>query len=220
MNVFGVPVDEIAKVSGEIATSLKAGHAVFSIIPPGRDKGAKSKDDRRRAYQGLLVATGDLMTWHMYLGEIAVVMQRPELFAFRHTTTAIHQTADARKSMAAYLAALSEIRLVGNPEPRAAAEEISAILGQLFAVLPTSKKAPERATQIEHTRQWMLKLGEAQKDFVQVARRDLGYAKKLRTRWWQFRRPRAVEEWPGGWPGPTVTLALEHEVSKSDRPAG
>ncbi|NKQ54977.1 hypothetical protein HFP15_19010 [Amycolatopsis sp. K13G38] len=200
MNVFGLPMDEITKLGGEIATGLKAARTLFSIMPPGQDKGAKNKQKRQGAYLGLLVATGDLMTWHIYLGGMAVAMQRWEPFAFRHTTTAIYQTADARKAMSAFLAALSEIRLVGNPEPRAAAEEITAALGELFELLPTAKRASEREQQIARTGRWMLRLGEAQKDFILAARRDLGFAKKLRTHRWEVWRPRTVEEWPGGWP--------------------
>ncbi|WP_326951293.1 hypothetical protein OG439_22435 [Amycolatopsis sp. NBC_01307] len=151
------------------------------------------------------------MTWHVRLGGIALAMQQWEPFRWRHTTTAIYQSADARKSMSSFLAALSELRLVGNPEPRAAAEEITAILGELFTVLPTSKKPAERELQIEVTAQWMLRLGEAQKEFVLAARRDLGFAKKLRRHWWELWRPRTVEGWPGGWPGPTVTLLAQNK---------
>ncbi|WP_152546961.1 hypothetical protein [Amycolatopsis orientalis] len=207
--MFGLPLDEVSKLGSGIATGLKTARAVFAIMPPGPGKGAKGKDKRRDAYLGLLAATGDLITWHSHLGLIAMTMQRWEPFPWRHTTTAIHQVADARAAMSAYLAALSEVRLVGNPEPRAAAEEITAVLGELFDVLPTAKRAAERDTQIALTSRWMLRLGEAQKDFVLVARRDLGFAGKLRTRWWQLWRRRSGEEWPGGWPGKTAALVIE-----------
>jgi hypothetical protein len=82
-------------------------------------------------------------------------------------------------------------------------------------VLPSAKKVTVRKQQIEHTRQWMLRLGEAQKDFILAARRDLGFAKKLRTRGWQLWRRRTVEEWPGGRPGKTVTLAIKNRMTTS-----
>ena len=125
VNLFGVPLDEISKVGGEIATGLKTARALFSIMPPGQGKGARSKQERRDAYLGLLVATGDLMTWHNYLGAIALAMLRWEPFAWRHTTTAIYQAAEARKSMSGFLAALSEIRLVGKIGRASCRERVS-----------------------------------------------------------------------------------------------
>ncbi|UKD58605.1 hypothetical protein L3Q65_18380 [Amycolatopsis sp. FU40] len=220
MNVFGVPADEVLKLSQQFVGCLKTARALFSVIAPGQDAGAKSKEDRRRAYLGLLSATNDLMTWHNFLGELALTMQRWEPFRWRHTTTAIKQTADVRKAMSAFLAALSEVRLVGNPGPRAAAERITAVMGELFGVLPTSKGGAARVHEIEHTREWMRELGDAQKHFILAARRDLGSAKTPRARWWQLWRPRTVEAWPGGWPVPAATLTAEDETGGRELPPG
>ncbi len=80
-----------------------------------------------------------------------MAVQRWESFAWRYTTTAIYQAADTRKAKAAVLVAWSEIRMVGNPEPRAAAEEITAVLGELFDVMPGAKKATVPASSFEDT---------------------------------------------------------------------
>ncbi|QKV74124.1 hypothetical protein [Amycolatopsis sp. Hca4] len=208
-----MPFGEIAKVAGHVAGGLKAAHGMWAAVPPGKkDKGAKAAA-RGGAYLGFLVATGDLLTWFVELGAIALASRQWEPFQWRHTTTVMYLSAEARKSFSGYLAALSEIRLVGNPEPRAAAEEITAIVAQLFDCIPTERKAADRAAQLERAGAWQLRLGEAQKDFVLVARRDVGTAKKLRTYWWQLWRSRTVEEWPGGWPGPTVTPATNAEAT-------
>lgn len=213
MTLSAVPFGEIAKVAGHVAGGLKLAHGMWAAVPPGKkDKGAKAAT-RGRAYLGFLVATGDLLTWFVELGAIALASRQWEPFSWRHTRTVMQLSAEARKSFSGYLAALSEIRLVGNPEPRAIAEEITAIVGQLFDCIPTERTAASRAAQLERAAAWQLRLGELQKDFVLAARRDLGTARKLRTRWWQLRRSRTAEEWPGGWPGPAATLAAKPEVT-------
>jgi hypothetical protein len=206
-----VSVGVVAGLVGEVAAGLKSAHGLLTAVPPGKkDRGAKVAA-RQHAYLGFLAATGDVLTWTTQLAVIAQATQRWEPFAWRHTTTALHFAADARKSWSAFLTALAEFRLVGNPEPRALAEQMTVILGQLNDSMPIARDPAEQKRQIMQSSQWQRLLGEAQKDFILAARRDLGTARKLRTHWWQLRRSRTEEDWPGGWPGPTATLPGERQ---------
>ena len=216
MTLSAMPFGEIAKVAGEVAGGLKVARGMWAAVPPGKkDKGAKTAV-RGRAYLKFLIATGDLLTWFVELGAIALASRQWEPFPWRHTTTVMYLSTEARKSFSGYLAALSEIRLVGNPEPRAAAEEITAIVSQRFDCIPTERKAANREAQLKRAAAWQLRLGQVQKDFILAARRDVGTARKLRTYWWQLWHSRTVEEWPGGWPGKTPTLSIENRMPTND----
>jgi hypothetical protein len=98
------------------------------------------------------------------------------------------------------LDALLEVRACGTEEPRAAAERLVLLVGQLVDTLPTGKRRAERKDQNLEFDRLALAFGVAQKDFTLVARRDLGYDKPLRRHRWQLWRPRWEPEWPGGWP--------------------
>jgi hypothetical protein len=55
-------------VGGEIATGLKSPAPCSRSCPLVKTRAAKSKQERRATYLGLLVGTGDLMTWHNHRG--------------------------------------------------------------------------------------------------------------------------------------------------------
>jgi hypothetical protein len=130
------------------------------------------------------------------------------------------------------VATLTEVRLVGNPGPRKAAENLTALLGELADNLTTpprwweamparivahprmaavSRHLPPLAALHERARQrdepqhtvdeCLRALGEAHRDFILVARLDLG----SRRRWQVWRRT----EWPGRWPGPDGRQLIE-----------
>ena len=44
-----------------------------------------------------------------------------------------------RDALAGFLGALGEIQLFGRPQPRAAAENITALLGELFSIIPIDR---------------------------------------------------------------------------------
>jgi hypothetical protein len=48
----------------------------------------------------------------------------------------------ARAALAAFLGALIEVRLVGNPGPRKTADEITALVAELFGTAPTGGPLP------------------------------------------------------------------------------
>ena len=115
-----------------------------------------------------------------------------------------------RAALAESVVALREVRLVGNPEPRAAAEEVTALLSGLGERVPHTRwPRHQRQREEKEFAEVQLALGEAHKQFTLVCRRDLGYARPLRQQWWQLWRRKSDERWPGGWPGPTVQDLLD-----------
>ncbi|MCU1685175.1 MAG: hypothetical protein JWQ81_5914 [Amycolatopsis sp.] len=208
---------DITRVTGEVATGLKATRTLFAAIPAGqKDKGAATAA-RKEAYSGFLAATGDLSTWVTHLGVLSLAMQQRQPFAWRHMSTLLGSLSDLRSSQAAYFAALSEVRVMGASVPRAAAEEVTAVLSELFSSLPVGDTPAEREARTSEAALWQARLGEAIKDFVLAVRVDIGTATKPRRRFWLVgARPKVIEEWPGGWPGKTVTLAIEDRPDTSD----
>lgn len=130
----------------------------------------------------------------------------------------LRQAGAVRDALANFLGSLGEVRLGGATEPRKYAEQITALLGELFMKTPTRRPPkPLRGLPMLRIRDadWLRlrsefddcsrALGEAHRDFVLAARKDLGRGHgwwqfgKERTRRWQVWRP---SQWPGGWPGP------------------
>ena len=95
------------------------------------------------------------------------------------------------------LGALLAVRACGGPKVRAAAEQLVARVIELWE-LGTPPKRKDQQRQEDRLQQLLSEFGVAHRDFS--LRRDLGYDRKLREHWWQFRRPRTAPEWPGGWP--------------------
>jgi hypothetical protein len=118
-----------------------------------------------------------------------------------------------------FVESLVEIRMIGSPKPRAVAEQLTSLLGELFGTIPVGRpskhlrqlpvlRSKERPWQqsTEYFEDCSQALGRALKEFTFVARADLGrgkrwwqHSKQDRTQFWQFWRPAG---WPGGWPGP------------------
>lgn len=119
----------------------------------------------------------------------------------------VDATTEARRSLVAFLAAASAVRLVGNPEPRTCAEVMTVTLGQIAARLKFTLPPAGRAKQAEERAQWCKAFGQLQKEFTLLARADLGYARKPRKHRWQWWR-RPEPDWPGGWPGPELRLPV------------
>jgi hypothetical protein len=104
------------------------------------------------------------------------------------------------------MTAASRIRMVGMPEPRRRAEEMVVMIGKIFETLPIGGPKLEKADKQTAFDRWQSRIGEAQKQFTEVCRVDLGYARLPRKHFWQWRHPKAPEAWPGGWPGPKLEL--------------
>jgi hypothetical protein len=131
-----------------------------------------------------------------------------------------------REAMATFLGALLELRQVGNPEPRKAAEQITALLGELCGRIPSSQPSWWKRTVVpalgrgdgEKQRQQELEvcrelLGEAHRDFTLAVRSDLRLDRRPRRFRWQLWRP-AAKDWPGGWPGPDATQLIAYALNR------
>lgn len=144
---------------------------------------------------------------------------------------ALHQF---REATSTFLGALLEIRQVGNPEPRKAAEQITALLGELCGRTPASQPPWWKRTVVpalgradgEKQRQQELEvcrelLGEAHRDFTLAVRNDLRLDRRPRRFRWPPWRP-AVKDWPGGWPGPDgaqlIADALQRRREAEEKP--
>ena len=134
-----------------------------------------------------------------------------------------------------FVESLTEIRLIGSSKPRAVAERITSLLGELFSSIPASRpskqlrqlpvlRSQERTWQQRHEyfEDCSQALGRALKEFTLVARSDLGRGKRWwqrspqdRAHFWQFWRPAG---WPGGWPGPDGRALVQR--SRSSSPLG
>jgi hypothetical protein len=62
---------------------------------------------------------------------LLVAAPSPLLHAFWRPTL-IREVREARRTIAVFLNALTEIRMLGNPGPRAVAEDIAALMGELY----------------------------------------------------------------------------------------
>jgi hypothetical protein len=100
--------------------------AALEAVPTGGQKRQWHRERRLRAYLAFQRAATEYSTWPVWLGvleeavlakEVTTAQVMPDLSAFR-------------PSLSALLGALSEIRLVGNPEPRKLAEEITTLLNE------------------------------------------------------------------------------------------
>lgn len=202
------------KVGAAVAPAL---HGLVTRVPAGQRRRHRRQDERRAAYLGFERAAASLSTWLAHMPVIAKAT--PSILAeFVHTRILTDAAEGARAAAAEFLVALLEVRLAGNPEPRAAAEEVAALLAGLAERVPhTRRPRHQRQHEEEQFAEVQRALGEALKQFTLTCRRDLGYAPPLRRHWWQRRRPTSDETWPGGWPGPTVQDLLDKRLADHDQ---
>jgi hypothetical protein len=125
---------------GESVSALKA---ALDSVPSGGRKGQWHRDRRLHAYLAFQSAAHEASTWPVWLGVL-----EDAILAKQVTTAQVMTDLSAsRSATSALLSALSEIRLVGNPEPRRLAEEITTLLVELMDARVRGK--PPRTTRIE-----------------------------------------------------------------------
>lgn len=213
MHVTPAEADLVKQYATDTAATLKALAAVGQMVPAGRTRHDRDPAQRRDAYIAFQATAWDAFSWTVYFTTLADFTRKPLLRGgvYVPTRRLIDDLGAARAANSAFLGACSAIRLVGNPEPRAAAEQITAIVSELFDTMPTTGSDAERAEKAATFAKWRRAFGEAHKDFTLICRRDLSYAPTLREHWWQLWRPRHEEDWPGGWPVPPAQLLEESE---------
>jgi hypothetical protein len=125
-------------VAAEAATILQT---VLAVVPPGRRRRWSGRRQREHAYLAFQRAALDVGTWAAYLPVVELVAPT-KLTDLLYMPAVQREVSAARAALAAFLGALIEIRLVGNPGPRKAAEEITALVAELFGTAPTGRPLP------------------------------------------------------------------------------
>jgi hypothetical protein len=126
-DVDAVIIGGAATVLRESADTLKS---AAQAVPGVGSKRQWNRERRLHAYLAFQSAALDASTWPTWLTSLeesvlAKGMSPPQI---------LPELAAARRAIADLLAALAEIRLVGNPEPRKLAEEIVTLLVELMEV--------------------------------------------------------------------------------------
>ena len=197
-----VPVDllEHLKPLTPLAPFLKY------IPAPAKLRGLRRPGVEQRvlAYGRLQRAVIEAQTLIMFLESYLPIYSGPTgLFYQPHLMRTVDEL---RAALARVLGALLEVRMVGSDEVRAASEQLAARIDGLVAALPRGKNKREQRRQQNAFTQAANDLGMALRDLTPIIRRDLGYDRKLRRRWWQLWRPRSAPAFPGGWPVPQPSL--------------
>jgi hypothetical protein len=205
---LGTDVDAIAQCATDAAGAVKAVLALGQVVPAGSKVHDSDPGLRYRAYLEFQIAAWDTLIWAQHLVTIGDAAYKPLIVSrlWNGQSKLIDAIESTGQSLSRLLAAVSAVRLVGNPEPRELAEYITVVIGSMFGALPSGRASATRAARTEEFETWQKLLGVKQREFTLAARRDLGYAAPLREHWWQVRRPKVEAPWPGGWPGPVLTL--------------
>lgn len=175
-DVIDVPF-EVATVLGKSPALLKA---VANSVPPALRRSRANRDRRREAYLAFQRASLDAMTWANYMLTLEVAVS-PRALMIQMRPTLVRELGKSRACLANLLSALAEIRMVGNPKPRKAAEEIVALIGHLYEILPTGRPA--------RYHQWAVAKSESLPQLAdltnrsQTLRRRLDSLREAENRW-------------------------------------
>ncbi len=162
-----------AKLLGESADALKA---TLEAVPTGGQKRAWHRERRLRAYLGFQRAAIEASTWPVWLGVLEQAILAKEVT----TAQAMPDLSASRSAISALLAALSEIRLIGNPEPRKLAEEITTLLAELMeARVRGTLPRTIRAELAERAGKWSIRALETNPDIAARIERIPGMSDRV-----------------------------------------
>jgi hypothetical protein len=144
-----------------------------------------SSEHRRSAAVGMLPVSALLLAHQLALD-----------FDYQHA--ARQQGSVISAQSAQLLARLAEMRLLAGPQPLRAAEQVTAVIGELLASIPVRKdkllrrSAPstDRFVACRNAMAYQLR------QFTNEARTDLEmlpWRKRMRQRWWQVYRPKPID---------------------------
>jgi len=120
-------VEPLTLVSA-LAESAAAIKAALEAAPGGGERRRAHRAERLKAYGEFQRAAHEASTWPSWLGVLEQMARAKEV----DSGQILPDLGLARDATAKLLAALSQIRLVGNPEPRRLAEEIVTLLVELM----------------------------------------------------------------------------------------
>jgi hypothetical protein len=137
----------VAPVAPVLAESVDFMKAALDAVPPGGRRRQRDRASRMGAYLRFQEAAHGASLWPVWLGIIDQALMDKRMTSAH----AVSLTAPCRSDTAQLLAALSTIRLTGNPEPRKLAEEIVTLLVELMeARLPAQPSRSLRLRAAEH----------------------------------------------------------------------
>jgi hypothetical protein len=116
-----VAIEAAVTVASESVDLLKS---ALGTVPTDGGKRHAPRDQRMKVYMGFQRAAHEASVWPAWLG----VLEQQKL----SPADVLPDLADIRRVTANLLAALSDIRMVGNPEPRRIAEEMVTLLVELM----------------------------------------------------------------------------------------
>lgn len=214
--------DTLAKAITDVALASGVLTHAAEAVPAGLRPTAANPDLRREAYLGFQEAAWRTFSQANMFIQLAQITGRPlvkftDRLEFQgrprdpigRILTAIE---GSHETLTALLAATCRVRMVGNPEPRAAAEQIVMMLGKIHDNLGIVGTRAEKAAEQEVFALWQKRFGQAQKEFTEICRKDLEFTRAVRDRKWKIWRPVAPEPWPGGWPGVLAGPKAEAEA--------
>jgi hypothetical protein len=192
-----MPPDQLVAELKALAPLASLIKAVPPVVSRRRQRGAGT-EQRATAYASLQRGALDCQTYMTWLAAFQPIYRSWGGLSYRPH---LLRTMDGlRGALNDLLSALTLVRMVGLPEARAAAEQMVARTASLQEAIPTARKGATRDRQMAEFDALASALGTAHRDFTLVARRDLGYDRRLRRHRWELWRPRAAPAWPGGWP--------------------
>jgi hypothetical protein len=115
-------------VAASAATILQT---ALALVRPGRRRRWSGRRDRERAYLAFQRAALDVGTWAAYLPTMEWVASN-RICDLLYMPTVMREVSAARAALVTFVGTLVDVRLMGNPGPRRAAEEITALIAELF----------------------------------------------------------------------------------------
>jgi hypothetical protein len=119
---------EPVTIVAALAESADALKSALAASPGGGQRKRASRELRREAYLAFQRAAHQASVWPSWFGVLEQMARSGEI----SSAQILGDLSAARESAAALLGVLSQIRLVGNPEPRRLAEEITTLLVELM----------------------------------------------------------------------------------------
>jgi hypothetical protein len=116
---------------GVAASAATIIQAALELAPPGRRRRWSGRGERERAYLAFQRTALDVGTWAAYLPTMELVAFN-RLSELLYMPTVVREVSASRGAVAGFVGTLVDVRLVGNPGPRKAAEEIAALVAELF----------------------------------------------------------------------------------------
>lgn len=206
------PVTDAETVAHLVSDVVGAGSALTQLaekVPAGLKPTGANPDLRREAYLGFQAAAWRAFTHANLFLELARITGQslvkpgwPPVFQGRPRDPigrVLTSLEASHETLSGLLTALCRVRMVGNPEPRAASERAVMMLGRLYDNLGLVGTDAEKARERDVYAAWQRRFGQAQKEYTEICRRDLALSLE-RRHWWQLRAPKGLEPWPGGWP--------------------